>query len=723
MCAERRYQIRRGPHSPSELQAQTPEVVSSVAYRIDYAGLLNDEQFTAVTAPRGPLLVIAGAGSGKTRTVTFRVTRFIEEGLAPQQILLLTFTNRAAREMMGRVAELLPGPAQTTTAASLLWGGTFHHVAHRILRRHAEALGYESNFVILDEDDSKEVMATAIADAGVAGTTTRFPDKGVITHLVSRAINTQTPVVHLIEHDFPQFLDRADEIAGVARAFVERKRQMNAMDFDDLLLNWKVLLTEHDAIAEAVRGQFRALLVDEYQDTNKLQGDIIDLMAQRHRNLTVVGDDAQSIYAFRGAHYDNILKFTDRYPDAKVVPLTVNYRSTPEILTLANRVIAFNIRQHKKTLRARRSAGELPALVPCRDVDQQAAFVAERILELREDGVPLTDMAVLYRAHTHALELQLELSRRKIPYIVRSGIRFFEQAHIKDVLSFLRIVFNPADELSFKRAVQLAPGIGAKSAERLWALVKGPDFHRHLKAPEVEAKLRGAALAGWRSCADIFIDISHPRLRETPGEMLRRVCEPFYREFLFARFPNPSERLDDIEHLIDFAQKFNALDDFLGELMLVQRLGAEDSVLTDEPDEYLTLSSIHQAKGLEWRAVFILWCADGRIPSARALTEPGGEEEERRLFYVATTRAKDYLTMTYPQTWQGRDYEVLILSPSRFLDEVAMLDDDEKHGGPAYERWILEETEELPMAYDQLLGLGSGAQPGPGALPEPGEEG
>src|SRR5512142_3471878 len=430
---------------------------------LNYEGLLNDQQIAVVEAGEGPILVIAGAGSGKTRTLTWRVARLLADGVQPESVLLLTFTNKAAREMLGRVAEVCRVDTRRIT------GGTFHHVAHQLLREHGGELGYARGYSILDREDSRDVMTAAIADCGLAVGARRFPKADVLVDLVSMSVNTQTPLVDVVATRRPQFLPLCDDILRVARRFVERKHALNAMDFDDLLLNWKLLLVDHEPVRKLVAERFRHVLVDEYQDTNKLQGDIVDLIAGAHRNLCVVGDDAQCIYGFRGAHFANILEFEQRYPDAQRFHLTVNYRSTPQILSLANASIAWNVKQFEKELSSVRADGPLPALVPCRDVEQQAQFVAQRILELRDEGVPLREIAVLYRAHHHAMEIQFELARRGIPFVVRSGVRFFEAAHIKDVLAHLRFAHNPGDELALKRVLRLAPGVGSATADAVWS--------------------------------------------------------------------------------------------------------------------------------------------------------------------------------------------------------------------------------------------------------------
>src|SRR4051812_49304284 len=422
---------------------------SSTSIHIDYAAELNEQQFAAVTAPPGPMLIIAGAGSGKTRTLTYRVAYLLENGIDPRNILLLTFTNKAARQMLDRVANLLP------MDASGIWGGTFHSIGNRMLRRHGSALGYGSGFSIMDREDQKDLINTVVANAGIDPKEIRFPKGDVLAEIFSFVINTETPMEELLAEKFPYFLPLLDKIKDVHARYERKKKTTNSLDFDDLLEKTLRMLVEHEHVAETYRRQFQFVLVDEYQDTNKIQADLIDTLAAHHRNVMVVGDDAQSIYSWRGANFKNILEFPKRYPDARVFKIELNYRSVPEILEVANAAIAPNVQQFRKHLAAvRESNGVRPAIVGLNDGNEQAQFIAQRILELRDEGVELNEIAVLYRAHFHAVELQLELSRRGIPYQITSGVRFFEQAHIKDVASFVRFVANPRDEVAFKRMVR-----------------------------------------------------------------------------------------------------------------------------------------------------------------------------------------------------------------------------------------------------------------------------
>ncbi|HEY6100763.1 MAG TPA: ATP-dependent helicase [Anaeromyxobacter sp.] len=660
------------------------------ARALNYEGLLNDQQIAVVEAGDGPILVIAGAGSGKTRTLTWRVARLLADGIAPESILLLTFTNKAAREMLSRVAEVCRVDARNLT------GGTFHHVAHQVLREHGGELGYARGYSILDREDSRDVMTAAIADCGLAVGARRFPKADVLIDLVSMAVNTQTPLADVVAERRPQFGPLTDEVLRVARRYAERKHGMNAMDFDDLLMNWKVLLAEREPVRRALAGRFRHVLVDEYQDTNRLQGDVVDLVAAEHRNLCVVGDDAQSIYSFRGAHFANILEFEKRYPDARRFDLTVNYRSTPQILSLANASIAANVRQFEKELTSVRRDGTLPAAVPCRDVQQQAAFVAQRVLEIRDEGIPLPEIAVLYRAHHHSMEIQFELARRGIPFVVRSGVRFFEAAHVKDVLAHLRFVRNPGDELALKRCLRLAAGVGTQTAEAVWTAFAARRSHAHgqargertevdaLLAPDVASHVPPKGRAGYRRLVDLLRAIARKPTCDLPGEAIEKVLEEGYQEYLRAEFLNADARIEDVNQLAEYARGYEDTESFLAEIALLTELTAETVSEGGDPDEKMVLSSVHQAKGLEWRAVFVVWLADGRFPSAQALKDRDGEEEERRLFYVASTRAKDELYLTYPLVAAPRDRERIVMKVSRFLEELPA-------EGDLFERWQLDD--------------------------------
>ncbi len=673
----RQYTLQRAPISTS--------------VHIDYAAELNEQQLAAVTAPPGPILVIAGAGSGKTRTLTYRVAYLLENGIDPRNILLLTFTNKAAREMLNRVANLLP------VDASGLWGGTFHSIGNRILRRHGTALDYSSGFTIMDREDQKDLINTVVASAGIDPKEIRFPKGDVLAEIFSFVVNTEMPLETLLAEKFPYFLPLLDRIQDVRNRYEKKKKATNSVDFDDLLQKTLLMLQQHERIAEIYRRQFQFILVDEYQDTNKIQADLVDLLAWNHRNLMVVGDDAQSIYSWRGANFQNILEFPKRYPDAQVFKIEMNYRSVPEILKVANAAIAANVQQFRKHLTATRESKTLrPALIALNDSSEQARFVAQRILELRDENVDLNDIAVLYRAHYHALELQLELSRRGIPYQITSGIRFFEQAHIKDVTSFIRFVANPRDEVAFNRMVKLLPGIGNRTAENLWrtwtahvvsggadpgseatsspAGVADPGygkvsldkFGERLLAMNVPAKSKKM----WTQLAHTLDEIAPRGEPNPPSEMITSVVEAIYDDYAKVNFANYQLRREDLDQLAAFARQFKDVHEFLSQLALISNVDAEAAPVHGSEKEAVNLSSVHQAKGLEFHTVFLIWLTDGMFPSSRSLEARDALEEERRLFYVAITRARDELYLTYPHMRLSGGYGDVFQRPSRFLQEI-----------------------------------------------------
>ena len=646
---------------------------ASTRLQIDYAGELNEQQHAAVTAPPGPALVIAGAGSGKTRTLTYRVAYLLEHGIPADRVLLLTFTNKAAKEMMRRVTDLLD------TGRGELWGGTFHSVGARLLRRFADRLGYRPDFTILDRDDSVDLLKACLADANIDVKATRFPKAEALGEMFSLGVNKRISVAEIIGQMHPQFSSLTAQIEDISRRFTARKLAANVLDSDDLLVQWLKLLQDHPDARDWCQGKFQFILVDEYQDTNQLQGDLIDLMAAQHHNVMVVGDDSQSIYGWRGANFRNILEFPKRYPGAKVYKIEVNYRSTPEILSVANAAIAANQHQFAKQLSPARKPGVKPGVVKCFDASQQATFIAQRVLELREEGEKVTEMAVLYRSHFHALELQLELTRRNIPFTITSGIRFFEQAHIKDVAAYLKLVVNPTDELALKRIAQMLPGVGGKGAEKLWRSFAAALANPSLPSPTpVAAALQSCGgvvpkktVQSWTDLTITVSQLEEPALRQKTSEMIRYVLEAGYSDYLEETFDNHRRRLEEIEQLGDFASQFPSVEEFLTQLSLLTNLEAEAEQPRAQDDERIRLSTIHQAKGLEWDVVFVIMLCDGLFPSARSLETQEGEEEERRLFYVAVTRARNELYLCHPlmRATAGQMGE-MPQTPSRFLKEI-----------------------------------------------------
>ena len=705
-----------------------------------YRAELNDEQFRVVTAKPQAALVVAGAGTGKTRAITYRVAYLIEHGISPQRILLATFTNRAAREMLRRV-ESLTGSQNVHR----VWGGTFHRIANMILRRHAVSIGYDTSYSILDSEDAREMLNVCVDEAAIDTSAKRFPKAEVLQGIISYSNNTDLAIDDVVAVKYPYFEPLTQQIKRVDFLYQDRKRERNVMDYDDLLLNVKRLLIEKREIADIYAEQFQHILVDEYQDTNKLQAEVIDLLAAKHRNVMVVGDDAQSIFAWRGAEFTNIYEFPKRYPEATVFKLETNYRSTPEILGLANTSIANNRKQFPKMLTAvRRSRDFKPAMVPCSDVEQQSAFVASRILELRDEGTPLEEMAVMYRSHYHSIELQLELARRNIPYRIQSGVRFFEQAHIKDVISYLRIIVNPRDELAWKRILKMIPGVGNKTANRVFeslmlaaassppyeggvapasgdgvVLLRGTDptsvsdsvenqptanaepllrkdgsLERLLKLPESLGRIRTSQ--PWRNFVVLLEMLVIDGNRDNPSKQIELILTHGYEQYLQENFENADARIEDLKGLAAYANRYTSTEDFLSELALLsterfkepQPLVGEEVVEGGDEDELLTLTSVHQAKGLEWKAVFIIWAAEGKFPSPKSLREIDSEEEERRLWYVAMTRARDELYLTYPLLMTDYNRQTVLQKPSRFITECP---------AALYEIWNLEEeVPELP---------------------------
>jgi DNA helicase-2/ATP-dependent DNA helicase PcrA len=634
---------------------------------IDYRAELNDQQYEAVTSGPGPALVLAGAGSGKTRTLTYRVAWLLDNGVEPESILLLTFTNKAAREMLGRVAALLPLETRA------IWGGTFHSIGNRLLRRHAREIGFQPGFTIMDREDQEDMISAVVDSSGIDTREILFPTAEVMGDIFSYALNTDRPIPQLIAEKYKRFQHLTKQIGFIHQGYEERKRVGNVVDFDDLLVKTVQLLQQNPATAEFYQRYFQFILVDEYQDTNKLQSELIDLLAIRHQSVMVVGDDAQSIYSWRGANYQNILDFPRRYPQASIYRIETNYRSVPEILAVANASILPNTKQFSKTLRADRNSSAIrPVLVSLFDPNQQAAFVVHRILKLREEGAPLDTVAVLYRAHFQSLEVQLALTRSRIPFSITSGLRFFEQAHIKDVAAFMKFVINPGDEVAFKRMARLLPGVAVKTAEKLWEqLTSAPNSERvDFRTWLGHCRLGPKSAKAWLQLCYTLDEIAPGRQPLPPSRMIRIILEALYDDYLQAKYANYEQRREDLTSVESYARTFEDPVDFLTQLSLMATADTESTRVTDQETEKITLSTIHQAKGLEWQAVFVIWLADGMFPSSRSLETSDAIEEERRLFYVAVTRAKDRLYLTYPAYWPSASADNRLLPPSRFLNEI-----------------------------------------------------
>ena len=644
--------------------------------RIDYKAELNEQQYAAVTSPPGQALVIAGAGSGKTRTLTYRVAWLLDNGIQPESILLLTFTNKAAREMQERVQALV------TYDATRIWGGTFHSIGNRLLRYNAERLGYRKGFSIMDREDQKDLMETVLGSSGIDTTTYRFPKAEVLGDIFSLADNTLCGLKEIINTRYPYFEEVASGILKMRKLYQEKKRETNCMDFDDLLALTVQLLEENEDLLERYRTQFEFVLVDEYQDTNSLQCRLVELLTGPQGNLMVVGDDAQSIYSWRGADVSNILEFDQHWPKAHVHKIEVNYRSVPEVLNLANAAIAMNRGQiPKNLLPARESKGMLPALVSLDSSSAQASFVAQRILELQDEGTDLNDIAVLYRAHFHSMEIQMELTQRGIPFQITSGLRFFEQAHVKDVAAFMKFAVNRQDEVSFMRMVRLVEGIGNVSAAKLWQDWLRSDAAKAETMPSsfsevlLPLKVPKKAKTTWEQFAYTLDElIDKDGKVAAPAQMIRSITDGVYEDYMKAKFKNYEQRQQDLEQLSNFSDRFTDPLEFLSQLSLLSGVDTDNNPAqqAQQDRDAVTLTTGHQAKGLEWNVVFAVWLADGMFPHKRAIDEGGDAalEEERRLFYVTVTRAKDELYLTYPViNHQARDGDIM-MRPSRFITDL-----------------------------------------------------
>lgn len=620
---------------------------------------LNPEQLRVVLEADGPSLVLAGAGSGKTRTITYRVAHLLKGGVYPSSILLLTFTNKAANEMMERVSALLG------TRHSGIVGGTFHSVANRILRGSARHLGYNEKFTILDQDDSRGFIKICLKDVGVENKGKMAPSAAILQNILSFSRNSKMPFSEVVEAKYPKFYEFIPSLEDAARQYDKRKKAANSMDFDDLLTNLFEVLSHAPDIRQDLSSQFKYILVDEYQDTNPVQADIIDVLGSVHKNILVVGDDAQSIYSFRAATISNILEFPARYPGAKIFKLETNYRSTPDILEVANSIILNNTNQFSKRLKSIKKQEAKPMLAPMNSAYEEAEFVTEKILGLFENDYEPRDIAVLFRASHHSQVLELELGKRGIEYEYRGGLKFFERAHIKDAVAYLRVFLNPQDFVSWLRILETQEGIGATGAARIAEQLRNySDISLVIKA-DFGGELTPKAEVGFRNLMSIFSLLVSAEA--TPGALLRAVIGSSYKDYLEAEYPDAEDRLADLEQMAQFAGRASDLAEFLSEVSLTDAFGAPRKEAGINSKKII-LSTIHQAKGLEWEAVFVIGLTEANFPNRRAMLEEGGLEEERRLFYVATTRAKRLLYLSYPVT-SGFD-SMSLQAPSMFLDEI-----------------------------------------------------
>lgn len=637
---------------------RTPDDRTERRLTLDYPAALNPQQLAAVTAGDGPSLVIAGAGSGKTRTLIYRLAYLVDTGVDPASILLMTFTRKAAQEMVERASGLIGAGVER------VWGGTFHSIANGLLRRYGRAIGVSPQFSIMDRGDAEDLISLIRGQLGVAEKEKRFPRKGTIAEMFSKAENTLQPLDEIVLNEFSHLAEFLDDLHKLKRGYDAQKRERQLFDYDDLLLRLRELLADVNGIGKTVAEQFRYLLVDEYQDTNRLQADLIRRLALGHHNVMVVGDDSQSIYAFRGATFRNIMDFPSLFPGTQIYKLEENYRSTQPILNLANGIIQEAVEKYSKRLFTRQVDGPMPVLVEAGSEHSQSRFVAQKMLELREDGVPLSDIAVLFRSGFHSFDLELELSRRNLPFVKRGGIRFIEAAHVKDLLAHLRVAHNPFDVVSWNRVLLLVEGVGPKKAQELIAGVVSTE-----RPLDVLRRATGRAGQGLKQLA-AGLDELMGKSAEPTGDLVGRAYE-YYLPLLKEHYDDYPKRMRDLEQLHSMASRYPTLDDFLADLALEppEPSGGARATIDDE-DDLLTLSTIHSAKGLEWKAVFVIWVADGRFPSLYSSTNDEELEEERRLFYVAVTRAKRHLFLTYPTNVYERNSGFVFSRPSRFLDNL-----------------------------------------------------
>jgi DNA helicase-2/ATP-dependent DNA helicase PcrA len=603
--------------------------------KTDYKTMLNPAQFEAVMSLEGPVLVIAGAGSGKTRTLVYRVARLIENGIDPEAILLLTFTRKAAQEMLERAASL------SDDRCRFVSGGTFHSLAHRVLRSHGDRLGFSRAFTILDRSDMEEVINAVLPELKIDKGLGRFPKRATLANILSKAANLQKGIDHLMEEEYGQFLFYVPELEALNRLYQAYKKTHQMMDYDDLLINLRRLLKNHDDVRQTLSNKYQYIMVDEYQDTNAIQAQIVELLAHEHRNVMVVGDDSQAIYSFRGANYMNMFDFPVQFPDAKTIKLEENYRSTQPILSMTNAIMKKAQETFTKCLFTRRSGGELPRVIDTRTDPEQAMFVAQFIKKQMKLSQPLTELAVLFRAGYHSFELELELTRQNIPFVKYGGFKFMESAHIKDFLAHLRVVVNTRDVVSWGRILRLLAKIGqAKSS----AII---DWMREGGIPPAglgEWPGIGRGSKGLKALAQLFGDLGNG---DAPPEEAVKMVMGYYTPFLQQKFDDYPKRQKELERLIPMASRYKKLRSFLDDLILDPPTSPAD-IEPVKGGGTVTLSTVHSAKGLEWSAVIIIWVMEGRFPPSRSYGNEDAMEEERRLMYVAATRAKDRLIMCYP---------------------------------------------------------------------------
>lgn len=648
----------------------TKRPVVKTDYKVNYEEDLNDAQLEAVKSKEGSILVIAGAGSGKTKTLTYRVARLIEDGIKPENILLLTFTKKAAAEMLSRATIVLDNRCEKVA------GGTFHSFANIILRKYSKLLGLKNNFTIMDRTDCEDVINHIVGQM-FPKKEKRFPKKSTLLDIYSKSINKVTPTKQIIADEFPQFAHCEDKIIEVHKAYVAYKRENSVLDYDDLLLYIKLLLENNEGLRKRLSNEYKYIMVDEYQDTNTLQADVIRLLASEHHNIMAVGDDAQSIYSFRGANFRNILDFPKLFENTKIIKLEQNYRSTQNILKLTNEIISKAKEKYTKNLFSNITSPQIPALICAKDTQMEADFICQRILELLDEDISLSDICVLTRNARMSYNLEIELSKRAIPFQKFGGPKFMETAHIKDVVAHLRVILNPDDVISLTRILLLLKGVGASTVNNIMPIIKGD-----LK-PDIKLLPSNKS----QSLTPLFNTLGQLRdssATKKPEEIVSAVIN-YYRPILKDKYDDFSKREKDLEHFEYLSTQYTNLEDFISDLALEPPdASVEGMYKKNSDDEALTISTIHSAKGLEWDSVFIIGAVDGRFPSAYSFNSEEEMDEELRLMYVATTRAKNNLYITYPVDMYDYSMNMVLSKPSRFLDGIP---DD------ILERWDITEEE------------------------------
>jgi DNA helicase-2/ATP-dependent DNA helicase PcrA len=628
------------------------------ARQIDYESELNSAQYQAVTAGDGPILVVAGAGSGKTRTLVYRVAWLVEQGIAPGSILLLTFTRRAAGEMIARAASMLDHRCQEVV------GGTFHWLANRVLHRYYTYLSLQPDFVIIDRSDSEQVINVLVGNLGFRNQHQRFPKKRTIAEIFSKAVNRAETLEQMLSREYGQFLQYQGELSKLWEQYASYKRQHHMMDFDDLLVYLNQLLREHREVSLELSSQYNYVLVDEYQDTNLVQAEIVQALASSHQNVMVVGDDSQSIYSFRGAHFRNILDFPKLFPESKVFKLEENYRSPQPILDLANGIIQLAREKYTKCLYTRKTEGPRPLLVRPADEGGQSEFICQKVKAMQLQGIPLREMAVLFRASYHSFDLEVALTRLGIPFVKYGGFKFIESAHVKDILAHLRAWKNPRDRISWNRLLLLVNQVGSKRSQEILTFLgqKKQSLRRlALYAEKLPTK------HGLHRLVELFEELSKPGL--SVSQQVRAVRN-YYEPILLTKFDDYPKRLRELDYLQDWTLKYDGLAEFLADVALEPPSINAPQDHSNSTRDHLVLSTIHSAKGLEWQAVFLLSAVEGRLPPSQAYADDEVLEEERRLVYVAVTRAKEFLYLCCPHRVFDRGTGFRSVPLSLFLQQL-----------------------------------------------------